>query len=184
MPRLFIAITLPPAVRRELADAQQQLAPRAPGIRWVAAPQMHLTLLFLGETPDARLDDARQIMDAAAAGAPPLELALGPIGAFGRPSAPRVIWAAVQAPPALNVLQQRLADGCHACGLAADNRLFTPHLTLGRARPEQSVRLAPGFAEGLAPAACAFRADEIVLFESRRDADGSTYIDRYRTALV
>lgn len=184
MPRLFIAIELPAAVRRELIDVQQRLARRAPGFRWVAASQMHLTLLFLGETPEARLDDVAQVMDAAAAGMQPPDLALGSIGTFGRFSAPRVIWAAVEAPPALFALQQRLAGGCQARGLAVENRPFTPHLTLGRARPERRVRLAARIAEGVVPAACPFTAREVVLFESRRDAGGATYIDRRRAALA
>ena len=184
MPRLFIAIELPAAVRQELSDVQQRLAQRVPGFRWVAAAQMHLTLLFLGETPDARLDEARQTMDAAAAGMTPLDLALGQVGAFGRPVAPRVIWVAVQSPPALSALQQRLAAECQARGLASDCRPFTPHLTLGRARPEHGGRPAARFADGIAPAACPFTAREIVLFESRRDAGRTTYVARHATLLV
>jgi 2'-5' RNA ligase len=183
LPRLFIAIELPAEVRQELASIQQRLAGRAPGFRWVAASRMHLTLLFLGETPEVRLDDVRLAMDAAAVGMTPLYLALGPVGSFGRPAAARVIWLAVQAPPALFAIRQRLAEGCQARGLAADFRPFTPHLTLGRARPENGPRRPAHFADGLVPAACPFTARELVLFESREGAGGSTYSDRHRVAL-
>ena len=183
MPRLFIAIELPSEVRQEMTFLQQRLARRAQGFHWVAASQMHMTLLFLGETPDARLDDVRPVMAAAAAGMMPLELALGPVGTFGRPALPRVIWVAVHAPPALFVIQQRLAEGCQEQGLAADRHPFTPHLTLGRARPERGGRTAAYFADGLLPAACPFTAREIVLFESLGDAGVSTYVDQHRVAL-
>lgn len=175
MARLFIAMELPADVRQELAAVQQRLARRAPGLRWVAADQMHLTLVFLGETPDERQAGVQQAMDAAVAGVPPLELALGNLGTFGRPEAPRVIWVALQGPPALAALQARLAGACAALGIPADPRPFTPHLTLGRARREGGERLPARFAEGIVPSPTPFRAGGIVLFESRLGSGGPAY---------
>ena len=55
--RAFIALPLPPPIKERLAEAQRMLQERtgAPGVRWVQADGMHLTLKFLGDTPTARL---------------------------------------------------------------------------------------------------------------------------------
>lgn len=183
MPRLFIAIELPDAVRQELTTVRQRLARRAPDFRWVAAEQMHLTLVFLGETPKEFLGEVQQAMGATAADTPPLELTLGPIGTFGRPEAPRVVWVAIQGPPALVDLQRRLTEACAARGLESDSRPFTPHLTLGRARHARGERIAVRFMDGIMPTAASFTAHEIVLFESRLGSGGPLHYAQYRVAL-
>ena len=55
--RLFIALTLPQAVRDDL----DRLATALPGLRWAPSDNYHLTLRFLGEVerPDAQdIDEA------------------------------------------------------------------------------------------------------------------------------
>jgi 2'-5' RNA ligase len=184
MPRLFIAIGLPDPVRRELAAVQQRLARRAPALRWVGAEQLHLTLLFLGETPEEDLPGIGRVMTASAAAAPRLDLALGEIGTFGPPDAPRIVWAAVQAPPALASLQHRLAEGCATLGLTIDDRPFTPHLTLARAPRDGAARIPPDFANGLAPQPLPFTAREIVLFESQPGPSAPVYQPRHASRLA
>ena len=52
--RLFVALDLPDAVRRALADLIAQLKPKSRSARWVRPESMHLTLKFLGETNSAK----------------------------------------------------------------------------------------------------------------------------------
>ena len=54
--RLFVAVELPDAWRAYLAARMAELERLAPGYaRWVAPELLHLTVLFLGEQPPARL---------------------------------------------------------------------------------------------------------------------------------
>ena len=46
--RLFVAIDLPDSTRQLLAG----LDPHIRGVRWTESDQMHLTLGFLGDTPE------------------------------------------------------------------------------------------------------------------------------------
>ncbi|MQF80795.1 MAG: hypothetical protein FI735_01615, partial [SAR202 cluster bacterium] len=50
--RLFIAIELPHAIKREFADLARSFRPREhERVRWIDEDSMHLTLKFLGDTP-------------------------------------------------------------------------------------------------------------------------------------
>src|SRR5262249_1028767 len=55
--RLFLAINLPAATKREIADVTAPLRDTAPELTWVREPLLHLTLKFLGEQPEERLDE-------------------------------------------------------------------------------------------------------------------------------
>ena len=53
MIRLFLALDLPDDVRQRLAG----ICNGVPGVRWVAAQNLHLTLRFIGEVEEPRLPD-------------------------------------------------------------------------------------------------------------------------------
>ena len=108
--RLFIAIELPESAARYIGDAivrlrQQEL----PGIRWVRPEGVHLTLKFLGNTPEGRVQPIVAAMRKAAAGVAPFALQLQAVGAFPHLRAPRVLWVSAghrPDPPHASVTQQ------------------------------------------------------------------------------
>jgi 2'-5' RNA ligase len=55
--RVFIAVDLPKEVRKALNDVQRELEPLTNSARWVAPESIHITLKFVGEIPDKRLED-------------------------------------------------------------------------------------------------------------------------------
>ncbi len=65
--RLFVAIELGDDVRRVLQRAQRALGGFDRMVRWVGDAQVHLTLKFLGDVPDGRVDEIRDVLEAAAA---------------------------------------------------------------------------------------------------------------------
>jgi len=57
--RLFVALDIPDAVRRALRELMARLKSECAGARWVRPEGMHITLKFLGETDEAKLDSIR-----------------------------------------------------------------------------------------------------------------------------
>ena len=55
--RVFIAIDVPNDIRKALGDVQRALRPLTGTARWVAPESIHITLRFLGEVPEKRLED-------------------------------------------------------------------------------------------------------------------------------
>lgn len=131
--RTFIAVELPDAARAALQAHIARLSRALPRVRFQPPDSLHLTLAFLGELDDERLDAATQAAIAAASTAPPFTLMVAGLGIFGPPSAPRVLWCGVGGDvPTLLRLQDALADRLEAAGFPRERRPFAPHLTLAR----------------------------------------------------
>jgi len=179
--RLFVALDPPEPVRRRLAVIAAELrrgAPRAADeIRWVAPENVHLTLQFLGAVPEERVADVEAALHAAATGARPLALEVRGAGGFPNARRPRVLWAGLGGDLApLAALAAEVGRGLAPLGFPPEDRPFSPHLTLGRARDRRG---APGLAGALAAAAQSagtpWRATELTLFESHLSPKGPRY---------
>ena len=149
MTRAFVAIHLTEATRQAVAAEIERLRPLSRAVAWVPAPNLHLTLQFLGEQSDQRLEEAETALEEAATGAAPFELALHGLGAFPGLERPRILWVGVAA-GALEArgLQSRVAATLAARGFQPDERPWHPHLTIGRIFDQRRWRRETGPALG------------------------------------
>ncbi len=133
MTRTFIAIELNEEARRYLHQQIEQLAHALPGVRWVDAESLHLTLAFLGELEDAQLEQAIAATLETARAARPFSVRIGSLGLFGPAQNPRVIWIGLAGnlQPLLDV-QARLVRRLAKDGFPPEERAYAPHLTLAR----------------------------------------------------
>ena len=182
--RTFVAIELADSMRNSLARVQAELGPHLPGVSWVRADSLHLTLKFLGEVRKADLPRACELIRESAASAPVFEARLSGLGVFPDLRRPRVVWVGVRDdPPALAELHARLDEGLAEIGAPRENRAFRPHLTLGRVRR-------PGSAAGLGEPIERFSksdlgemtVDEIVFMQSELTPSGAVYTPLARFA--
>lgn len=183
--RLFAAIELDPAIRRKLTRLQTELALHGRGIRWVGDDQMHLTVKFLGEVPDADVPAVCEMLREIAQATSPFEFSVEGVGCFPPAGSVRVIWAGLSEPSG------RLAacrDACEAryadLGFKPERRGFTPHLTLARVKQaslSSAIRAAvtrrPDFSAGRQ---CVH---ELVMFESQLRREGAEYVPVCRCEL-
>jgi 2'-5' RNA ligase len=132
--RLFIAINLPPALRRSIMDATARMREVAPRLAWVTEERLHLTVEFLGDRTDDAVPELEAALTRASAGHAPVTLDLRGLGAFPNLRAPRIVWLGVEPDPKLELLHHDLARACAEMGYERDARAFRPHITLGRAR--------------------------------------------------
>jgi 2'-5' RNA ligase len=168
--RLFAAVDLPTAVKHQL-DA---LRAPVPGARWVGHEQMHLTLFFIGET--GRLPDIKAALDTVRAA--PFDLLLTGVGRFppGSRKPPRVLWAGIAPQPALLTLQAQVAAALTALGFPAEDRAYSPHLTLARLKAERPLPEADRFlAAHAAFRAGPVRVESFVLYASDLTPQGARY---------
>ena len=181
--RLFAAVPVPDPARAQVAGLLEQLRALQWPVRWVHDEGIHITLKFFGEVATERLDAIEEVVRSAAERIAPLSLRLGELGAFPGPSRPRVLWLGVEAPSALEVLQDRLERRSEAIGFPPEGRPFRPHVTLGRVREGQ--RLAPSALErcGARYEQVPFPADRVVLYESVLTRRGPEYTPRLTVSL-
>ena len=128
MLRLFVALPLPDAVKRSLEPLARGLG----DVRWLEADQQHLTLRFIGELDNGRLDEVAEAL-ALVQGAP-LEVRLEGLGHFPPRGEPRVLWVGVAKNPELKSLKRRIDRALADVGLPPEARKFAPHVTLARIR--------------------------------------------------
>jgi 2'-5' RNA ligase len=130
--RLFFATWPDSTAATALADLAHRLAERTGG-KAVPVAKIHLTLAFLGDVDEGRLEAA--VSAAAGLRCGSFELLLDEVGSF---RGARVAWAGCSQPAQeLIELQSRLSEALRAKGFVPEERPFAPHLTLVRkvARP-------------------------------------------------
>ncbi len=133
MKRLFIAI--PFEAGQPLVALLENFARKLKHerINWVQPANLHLTLKFLGETADDRINDIVAVMQQAADQQNSFTINFDKIGVFGSSYNPRVLWMGSSAPvPQIIALANTILEGCDAIGFPRDRQNFVPHLSLGR----------------------------------------------------
>ena len=177
--RTFLALDLGDAARRAFARVRGRLAQALPTVRFVDIGGVHLTLAFLDELDDAQLATTHEAAATCAREVAPFTLALGQVGVFGPPFAPRVLWVGVGgATERLRATQRRLITELGARGLPHDDKPFAAHLTLARLQrplsPDEQTRLQAIMGEP-APPNVTWQTDEIAVMASELRPDGAQY---------
>jgi RNA 2',3'-cyclic 3'-phosphodiesterase len=172
--RLFIAVPVADEIRDQIGTLMEQLAGgpvdrRGPGQpRWVRVEGLHLTLRFLGATPDMRLQELGEAVAAAAAGVAPFRVELNGGGAFPNPHNPRVLWIGIgEGVAQLGILERRVDVELRRLGWPADDRPFSAHLTLARTDGVAGAAVVAGrLIEAARDVNLSWEADRLVLYKS------------------
>jgi 2'-5' RNA ligase len=131
--RLFISIELPDEIKQGIARTQEQLRKAGANVGWTRPEGIHLTLKFLGEVPDAKVQEIMTALTEAAKGTGSLNLEVVGAGAFPNAKNPRVLWVGVNGDTEkLLTLQAAVEDAMERLGFEREARKFSPHLTLAR----------------------------------------------------
>src|SRR5882762_3420036 len=92
MIRTFVAIELPEQIKTALGEIQNDLRRTAADVSWTKPANIHLTIKFLGDLDEARIELLRKITSESVQTARPLELVTDNIGFFPNQKRARVIW--------------------------------------------------------------------------------------------
>jgi RNA 2',3'-cyclic 3'-phosphodiesterase len=179
--RVFIAIELPVSLRQEIikqtARLRQQLGEEL--IRWIPPEDMHLTLKFLGDVPVNHLDFLKQALSQIAERSSAFDMQLSGLGSFPNSKQPRVLWIGIHTQTALNTFQQDVESTINKLGYKKEERSFSPHLTLGRARqnnsPVDSVKIRDALQTIQLGKIGTARVNSVHLFKSDLTPAGSEY---------
>jgi 2'-5' RNA ligase len=132
-PRLFVAVPLPDNVRDALRKLSGKLRDEIPFHKWTHPDDLHITVQFLGETPETKLGDLRETLRDVAIAHCSFPLSLSELDAFGPPSRPSVLWAGLKgATDALSAVQRSVVTAMEQHGYEPESRPYRPHITLAR----------------------------------------------------
>jgi 2'-5' RNA ligase len=188
--RLFVAISLPDAVKDEIEKAQNEMRRALPGnfVRWTKREQFHLTLKFLGNVAESRVAELIEALREACRPFGALRLRAERIGFFPDMRFPRVAWVWVHdEKDVLPRVQQAIeanvkdfaADNCTGpAGRQRSQEVFTGHVTLARIqgikRPQAEI-LAKLALEMTQRFFGEWMADGVELIRSELSSGGSRY---------
>jgi 2'-5' RNA ligase len=188
--RLFVAVEIAPAVAQaaaaliqRLRERAMRLAPRS-RITWVTGDRLHVTVRFIGHVDADHADAVRQVL-APSLGQAPFDLTLAGVSTFPPKGPPRVLSSGVSdGREPLLAIEQRVSERLARVAITAEQRLYTPHLTLARVREAGGLRSA-ALLENIGETRLGTTAVEaITLFESRLSPKGPTYVALQRTSLA
>jgi 2'-5' RNA ligase len=145
--RSFIAIELPEEIRVELSKLQNALKTKEQNyMKWVSIESIHLTLKFLGDITSDKSGEILEAMAESIVGIPYFSLRIQELGVFPNLKRIQVVWVGINGEiDKLRQIQGHLEENLAILGYPAEEREFTPHLTLGRTRFQPP----PAFAERL-----------------------------------
>jgi len=136
--RTFIAVDFSEEVKGAIADlveALQKSLGAGALIKWVETGNIHLTLQFLGDVDAGLFPKLCGGLAGAFTDVEPFAVSIAGLGAFPSLVRPRVLWAGFQAGAdslkALATCAQRVTA---PLGFAPEEKVFSPHVTLGRVR--------------------------------------------------
>ena len=173
--RLFIGIPIPEDYATAIGEVQSVWKERlASKMSWVRPGLVHLTLRFLGETDEARVEAIAEAMQGAAGGCFVMQGGAG--GFFPQRGAPRVIWMGFsRGMEECGAYFAALDAGLVRAGFDAETRPFAAHVTVARVR--QAVRGDDwaGLAADLTRQWPPFNVDTVVLWQSILKPSGPQY---------
>lgn len=184
--RLFVGIKLDQGVTDYLAGLREECP--LPGdeaeVKWLKAPQLHLTLRFLGDVPDSQLPKICEVVDRVSRSLNPFDLKVDGVDCFPDHGAVRIIWAKLRDEG--GTLARCFSDleaELTALGFSPERRELVPHVTLARVRYDRSRgQLREGVGR-ISPKHIGYAVTTLSLFQSKLLAAGAEYSELFQTIL-
>lgn len=138
--RLFVAAQPPENVRQAVIASMNRLR-RFGDVRWATPERLHLTLKFLGSTPEENVMQLEEELRRIANSCLHFAISLDRIGAFASIRRPQIVWCGIGGDTcALIDLARRIDAAMEPFGFEKECRPYRPHLTLGRVRSPRGLR--------------------------------------------
>jgi len=175
--RIFIALNLPEQTKKELFALKERW-PELPA-RWTKPENIHLTLVFLGNTADRELKEVRKLMDGVGERHAPFSLTLEEVSYGPSPSNPRMVWAKLSESDNLRALQEdteKTLGNSQQLSYIPEKRDFTSHLTLARLREWEFKKMPPEERPDIEETlSISFLVESIDIMESKLKRGGAEY---------
>jgi 2'-5' RNA ligase len=178
--RTFIAFDIIPSPETKAFYEQIRHKLRLEKINWIEDAGFHMTLKFLGDTPEESIPGITESLRIVSDHYAPFNISLNGLGLFKSLREPRVIWIGCDFDPVLGKIRKEIDDTLETFGFPSDQRRFTPHLTLGRIKQIRQVnQLAEIIAAYQEVHFQQQQVKEIIFYESQLSPSGARYMPLY-----
>jgi 2'-5' RNA ligase len=167
-----------------LAGVRDRLATTHAGVKWESDDKLHCTLKFLGDTREEILPDIAAALGQVASLTPPFPIRYAGLGCFPDKREPRIIWAGMEDPDGtLQRLAHTVETRMAAFGFKPEQRVYHPHVTLGRVKDLRHLRELLATMETVTFDCSPVSVREMALVRSELKPGGSVYTPVTKVAL-
>lgn len=135
--RVFISIEIPD---KGCLDGPLSYLKGVKGVRTSPPEQIHITLRFIGDVDESRVDDIEDCVARAVEGVRPFTVRVSGAGAFPKRERPSVVWIGASPQREMAAIAGRIGDNLRAAGVDFDTKPFKFHITVGRCRGPADLR--------------------------------------------
>lgn len=174
--RAFVCIDFPDEVVREVARVQELVGKRPLTGKFTELENLHLTLKFLGEVDDEKLEEVRKRLREIKLSA--FEAKLSDLGTFSYRGIPRIVWIKVNG-MGVHALQKNVDSVLN--GLFEPEERFMSHLTIARLKYVKDLKGFYDALKNITVEPLKFQVKEFRLMKSELKPMGSVYteIEKY-----
>ena len=175
--RTFVAIALTHEIQNYLAGIQETLKKTQADIKWVQPENIHLTLKFLGERKEKKIEQIKEILEETVKDKTCFSLRLSHLGAFPKIDYPRVIWVGIdKGKEEIERIAYELEEQIAKIGIPKEDKPFSSHITIARLKSPLNREKLVG---ALKRVECAeekeLRVEKITLYKSTLTPKGPIY---------
>ncbi|MCH7604730.1 RNA 2',3'-cyclic phosphodiesterase [Patescibacteria group bacterium] len=184
--RIFLAINLPDSIKQQLLFHQKKRSELP--IRWTSVGNIHITLVFLGNTSETELQKLSRLIERIGKNRRPFSVELSRIVYGPTKSNPKMIWVTIKKSDELLGLQKDLETALNSSEnihYTPEKRPYSSHLTLGRLRMMEFRKMEiderPEVSEDIS---LSFTATSLEIMESKLRSGGAEYTILQSTKLT
>lgn len=166
---LFVAVPIPDSMKQQLIEGCLQIKEQIPFKKWVFSADYHITLKFLGVVDNETMIRLKPLIGEIASKQSSFYLSIEGLYTFGKTTSPRILWTGVKGDMnPLSILQKNVDTAMESLGFIAENRPYTPHITLAKnyagKEPFESILLEQAVKH--LPFPLKWEVNEIVLYQT------------------
>ena len=130
--RGFIAVDID--VFSKLLEFEKEIKETGANVKLVEPENVHITLKFLGDTDESRIDEIDKIMKDAVKEIDPFNIQLEGAGVFPNQNYIKVIWMGIKQGEPIGLIARKIDEPLSKMGFKKEKRGFSPHLTIARVK--------------------------------------------------
>jgi RNA 2',3'-cyclic 3'-phosphodiesterase len=173
--RTFIALPTQSSAQRAIAEIQTKLKATKADVKWESQDKFHITLVFLGNIEQTKLELFSLGLAKSVQQFPSFTITYESLGAFPNIHKPRVVWIGTKTNQTILNLQAIAERVCVEFGFAKEDRVFHPHITLGRVKEIRNFVSLTEAIKTITFEPIETRCSEVLLMKSELHPSGSIY---------
>jgi len=174
--RSFIAIDTAPEVKAAIVEVEERLKATNAEVRWEPIEKFHITLKFLGNVEEVKLESLEKRLEEALSAFPAFKMTYQAVGCFPNQYHPRVVWiGAENEDGTLTRIEETIEEVSNSLGFPREERQFHPHITIGRVKGSRNLKALVSELVNTSFAPRSSLINEVLLMKSDLRPSGSVY---------